>query len=44
VANLDKTSVESEVNVVKADFDRLKSEGKISSEVQMLMNSMLLIT
>lgn len=43
MANLDKTSVRSEVEAVKANFDRLKSEGKISSEAQVLMNSMLVI-
>jgi len=43
VASLDKTSVKDEVNRLKADFDRLGSEGKVSSEIQAIMNSLFLI-
>jgi hypothetical protein len=34
VASLDKTSVKDEVGRLKADFDRLGAEGKISSYCQ----------
>lgn len=43
MASLDKTSVREEVGRLKADFDRLGSEGKISSESQAIMNSLFLI-
>jgi transposase len=43
VASLDKTSVKDEVGRLKADFDRLGSEGKVSSEVQAIMNSLFMI-
>jgi hypothetical protein len=43
MASLDKTSVREEVSRLKADFDRLGSEGKISSESQAIMNSLFLI-
>lgn len=43
MASLDKTSVRAEVNRLKADFDRLGSEEKISSEIQAIMNSLFMI-
>ena len=43
MASLDKTSVKDEVNRLKADFDRLGSEGKVSSEIQVIMNSLFMI-
>jgi len=43
VANLDKTSVKDEVSRLKADFDRLGKEGKVTSESQAIMNSLLMI-
>jgi transposase len=43
VTSLDKTSVREKVNRLKADFARLCSEGKVSSEIQAIMNSLFLI-
>jgi rubrerythrin len=43
VANLDKTSVKDEVGRLKADFERLGKEGKVSSESQAIMNSLFMI-
>ena len=43
MASLDKTSVRDEVSRLKADFDRLVSEGKLSSESQAIMNSLFMI-
>jgi hypothetical protein len=43
VASLAKTSVRDEVSRLKADFDRLGSEGKLSSESQAIMNSLFMI-
>jgi len=43
MASLNKTSIREEVGRLKADFDRLGSEGKISSESQAIMNSLFLI-
>jgi len=43
VANLDKASVREEVDRLKADFNRLGSEGKVSSEIQAIMNSLFMI-
>ena len=43
MASLDKTSVRNEVNRLKADFEKLCSEGKITSESKVLMNSMFMI-
>ena len=43
MASLDKTSVKDEVGRLKADFDRLGSEGKVSSEIQAIMNSLFMI-
>jgi hypothetical protein len=43
VANLDKTSVRDEVSRLKADFDRLGCEGKVSSESQAIMTSLFMI-
>ena len=43
MANLDKTSVRDEVGRLKADFDRLGKEGKVTSESQAIMNSLFMI-
>ncbi len=43
MATVDKTSVRDEVARLKADFDALCADGKISGEIRVLMNSMLLI-
>ena len=43
MASLDKTSVRNEVSRLKADFEKLCSEGKITSESKVLMNSMFMI-
>ena len=43
MANLDKTSVKDEVGRLKADFDRLGKEGKVTSESQAIMNSLFMI-
>jgi len=43
MASIDKTSVRNEVGRLKADFELLCSEGKVTSEIKVLMNSMLLI-
>ncbi len=43
MASLDKTSVRNEVNRLKDDFEQLCSKGKITTESQVLMNSMFMI-
>lgn len=43
MAQVDKTSVRNEVNQIKVDFEKLCSEGKITSDVKFLMKSMLMI-
>ena len=43
MASIDKTSVRNEVGRLKADFELLCSEGKVTSEIRVLMNSMLMI-
>jgi hypothetical protein len=43
VASLDKTSVKDEVGRLKADLNRLSAEGKVSSEIQVIMNSLFMI-
>ena len=43
MASLDKTSVRAEVSRLKADFEQLCAEGKITSESKSLMLSMFLI-
>ncbi len=43
VASINKTSVRNEISQLKADFDRLCSEGKVTSETKALMSSMLMI-
>lgn len=43
MANLDKSSVRNEVSRLKADFERLCAEGKISSESQAIMNSLFMV-
>ncbi|SDX12266.1 hypothetical protein [Nitrosomonas communis] len=43
MASLDKISVRDEVSRLKADFDRLGAEGKLSPENQAIMNSLFMI-
>jgi len=43
MANLDKSSVRNEVSRLKADFEQLCADGKITSESKVLMNSMFMI-
>lgn len=43
MANLDKASVRTEVSRLKADFERLGAEGKITHESQAIMNSLFLM-
>jgi len=43
MANIDKKSVRNEVDKVKAEFESLCESGKVSNEVKVLMNSMLMI-
>lgn len=43
MANIDKLSVRNEVSRLKADFEQLCADGKINSEIKLLMNSMFII-
>jgi transposase len=43
MAAIDKLSVRNEVGRIKADFEQLCTDGKITSEIKFLMNSMLMI-
>ena len=43
MASLDKTSVRSQVEKVRKDFEQLRSDGKVTPEVQDIMSSMLMI-
>ena len=43
MANLDKSTVRNEVSRLKADFERLCSDGKITRESKVLMQSMFMI-
>ena len=43
MANIDKKSVRSEVDKVKIEFENLCAAGKVSSEIKVLMSSMLMI-
>jgi len=43
MASLDKSSVRNEVSRLKADFERLGAEGKITSESQAIMNSLFMM-
>ncbi|MFQ5606262.1 MAG: hypothetical protein ACE5HS_23595, partial [bacterium] len=43
MASVDKTSVRNEVGRLKTDFDQLCSDGKVSSEIKIIMNSMFMI-
>ena len=43
MASVDKTSVRNEVSRLKADFEQLCADGKTSSEIKVLMNSMFMI-
>lgn len=43
MASLNKTTVRTEVDKLKADFQKLSSDGKLSAEVLVLINSLMLI-
>lgn len=43
MATIDKTSVRDEVNRLKSEFEQLCSEGKASSEIRVLMSSLLVV-
>jgi hypothetical protein len=43
MANLDKTSVRTEVSRLKADFEKLCADGKIAGESQAVMNSLFMV-
>ncbi len=43
MANIDKSSVRNEVSRLKADFEQLCADGKITSESKVLMNSMFMM-
>lgn len=43
MATLDKTTVRNEVNKLRADFEQLSAEGKVTVESRALMSSMLMI-
>jgi len=43
MASVDKTSVRNEVSRLKADFEKLCTEDKVTSEINVLMSSMFLI-
>ena len=43
MANIDKLSVRNEVSRLRADFEQLCTEGTITSETRVLMNSMFMI-
>ncbi len=43
MANIDKKSVREEFERIKTDIDKLSSQGKISNELQTLINSLIMI-
>ncbi len=43
MAQIDKMSIRNEVSKIKADFERLCSKGKITTEIKFLMTSMFMI-
>ncbi len=43
MATIDKASVRDEVNRLKIEFEQLCSEGKVSSEIRVLMSSLLVV-
>jgi len=43
MAQIDKTTVRNEVSRIKADFEQLCSDGKITTEIKFLLNSMFMI-
>jgi len=43
MATVDKTSVRKEVERLKLEFENLCSSGKVSSEIQVVMNSLLIV-
>ncbi len=43
MAQVDKTTVRNEVSRIKADFEQLCANGKITAEIKFLMNSMFMI-
>ncbi len=43
MATVDKTSIREEINRLKKQFDQLCSDGKVSPEIQVVMNSLLVV-
>ena len=43
MASLDKTSVRSQIEKIKSDFEHFCMDGKIAPEMQAIMNSLLMI-
>ena len=43
MTQIDKTTVRNEVGRIKADFEQLCLDGKITTEIKFLMNSMFMI-
>ena len=43
MATIDKPSVRDEVDRLKCEFEQLNAEGKVSTEIRVLMNSLLII-
>jgi len=43
MAQIDKSTVRNEVNRIKVDFEQLCADGKITTEIKFLMNSMFMI-
>ena len=43
MATVDKTSIREEINRLKKQFDQLCSDGKVASEIQVVMNSLLVV-
>ncbi len=43
MAQVDKATVRNEVSRIKADFEQLCANGKITAEIKFLMNSMFMI-
>ncbi|MCU7835416.1 MAG: hypothetical protein KZQ83_09185 [gamma proteobacterium symbiont of Taylorina sp.] len=43
IAQIDKTTVRNKVSRVKTDFEQLCSDGKITTEIKFLINSMFMI-
>jgi len=43
MATVDKTSIREEINRLKKQFEQLCSDGKVASEIQVVMNSLLVV-